>query len=112
MKHILERTLKSEISSIVILLAVVIFQIFLWMILAFIGITFHKNEIISYITDFLSVIWLFIPLLSLFGIIVGIIQIRKLEKIILPLVGTVLNSILLVLYLTACYFILTKGVSA
>lgn len=67
------------------------------------SVSFHvKNEVVIQI---LNAMFLYIPIIGVVGIIIGIIQIVKIKNRILPILGIILNSIWLVVFIRLLYFL-------
>lgn len=111
MKSLFEKLLKKDSSSLLIALLGLITQVITYPILFIFGITNHLNERVMKVFVVLGLIWFIIPIVSLEGIIIAIIQIRKRNVSKLPIIGLILNIIWLILFFLVSYFAFTVGIS-
>ncbi|URZ04038.1 hypothetical protein [Clostridium felsineum] len=111
MKSFFNKLINKNVSSILIILIGLTIQSVTYPILFVIGVINHLNERVMSVISILALIWSFIPLVSIVGIIISTIQIYKRNVSKLPIIGLILNIIWLILFLLVAYFIFTVGVS-
>jgi hypothetical protein len=93
MKNMFNKLLDKNSSSLLIILLGFITQIVTYPILFIFGVTNHLNGRVMEFFGILSVIWFLVPLVSVGGIIIAIIQIRERKVSKLPIIGFILNII-------------------
>jgi hypothetical protein len=86
-------------------------QVVTYPIIAIFGIANHLNEPVMKVFIVLGSICFIIPLVSIGGIIIAIIQIHRRSVSKLPIIGLILNIIWLILFFLASYFVVTVGMS-
>ncbi|MDF2613800.1 MAG: hypothetical protein K0S71_1586 [Clostridia bacterium] len=109
MKSLFEKLLKKDSSSLLIILVGFASHVITYAILFGLAIINHLNERVMKVLIVLLLICFTIPLVSIGGIIIAIIQIRRRNVSKLPIIGLILNSIWLTLFLLISYFAVTVG---
>lgn len=110
-KNFYAKLLGSKASPLLIFVFGILLQIITYLPLIFLAVNAHSNEQMSMVFQFLSVLWLFIPLVSIGAIAISITQLLRKEKSSLTVIGLILNMIWLVLFLCVLYLGLTVGSS-
>lgn len=111
MKSLFDKLINKNSSSLLIILIGLLIQVITYPILFIFGFTNHLNERVIYIFEILSLIWFLVPLVSILGIVIAIIQIHKQNVSKLPIIGLISNIIWLILFLLVTYFVFTVGMS-